>query len=580
MHIILKKHMADLANDFELKDYEESKLFEMFCNFCIVSKKYFGRFNPKEVTTGGDDASIDGIAVIIDGELITKIDDALEIFDTYKSNFNVDIIFTQVKSGELFRKDEISNFKLGVEDFLSLSPELPNGEMNVECLGVFLVILDNLKKVRNRRPNGYFYYCTSGTYKAEKEIYAALQILERDVKRTDIFNSVHVEALGRSEILNLWSDISEKNEAKVKLIDYFGMPQMPGIPQSYVGIVNAREFVNKILCDEDGYMKGGVFDENIRAFLGLENNVNSEISETINNEDKRKLFSVLNNGITIVSPEMTLTPNSKEIDITNYQIINGCQTSNTLYLLKDNLDDSVNVVVKFIESPDNLISTDIISATNSQSSISSESLHGLKQKAKLVQSYFMAKNSDALTENKIYFERRENEFKNNGYQSTRVFDVREVSRCFAAMFLNQPHNAARYVKLIFTASGDFLFKNEDHESLYYCSVLTLYKYNTLINGRKINAHNYIKLRWHIIQLFKWLVHRKVENIDVSSNKADKYAEKIIKTLNSPAKSYVNVFEECHSIIDSIEMPSDDELKRSKYAGLLFEAAKKYLEDNK
>ncbi|MCS6177290.1 MULTISPECIES: AIPR family protein [Shewanella] len=580
MHIILKKHMTDLVNDFELKEYEESKLFEMFCNFCIVSKKYFGRFNPKEVTTGGDDASIDGIAVIIDGELITKIDDAIEIFDTYKSNFNVDIIFTQVKSGELFRKDEISNFKLGVEDFLSLSPKLPNGEMNVECLGVFLVILDNLKKVRNRRPNGYFYYCTSGTYKAEKEINAALRILERDVKSSDIFNSVHVEALGRSEILNLWSDISEKNEAKVKLIDYFGMPQMPGIPQSYVGIVNAREFVNKILCDEDGYMKGGVFDENIRAFLGLENNVNSEISETINNEDKRKLFSVLNNGITIVSPEMTLTPNSKEIDITNYQIINGCQTSNTLYLLKDNLDDSVNVVVKFIESPDNLISTDIISATNSQSSISSESLHGLKQKAKLVQSYFMAKNSDALPENKIYFERRENEFKNNGYQSTRIFDVREVSRCFAAMFLNQPHNAARYVKLIFTASGDYLFKNEDHESLYYCSVLTLYKYNTLINGRKINAHNYIKLRWHIIQLFKWLVHRKVENIDVSSNKADKYAEKIIKTLNSPTKSYVNVFEECHSIIDSIEMPSDDELKRSKYAGLLFEAAKKYLEDNK
>lgn len=580
MHIILKKHMTDLVNDFELKEYEESKLFEMFCNFCIVSKKYFGRFNPKEVTTGGDDASIDGIAVIIDGELITKIDDAIEIFDTYKSNFNVDIIFTQVKSGELFRKDEISNFKLGVEDFLSLSPKLPNGEMNIECLGVFLVILDNLKKVRNRRPNGYFYYCTSGTYKAEKEINAALCILERDVKSSDIFNSVHVEALGRSEILNLWSDISEKNEAKVKLIDYFGMPQMPGIPQSYVGIVNAREFVNKILCDEDGYMKGGVFDENIRAFLGLENNVNSEISETINNEDKRKLFSVLNNGITIVSPEMTLTPNSKEIDITNYQIINGCQTSNTLYLLKDNLDDSVNVVVKFIESPDNLISTDIISATNSQSSISSESLHGLKQKAKLVQSYFMAKNSDALPENKIYFERRENEFKNNGYQSTRIFDVREVSRCFAAMFLNQPHNAARYVKLIFTASGDYLFKNEDHESLYYCSVLTLYKYNTLINGRKINAHNYIKLRWHIIQLFKWLVHRKVENIDVSSNKADKYAEKIIKTLNSPTKSYVNVFEECQSIIDSIEIPSDDELKRSKYAGLLFEAAKKYLEDNK
>ena len=48
------------------------------------------------------------------------------------------------------------------------------------------------------------------------------------------------------------------------------------------------------------------------------------------------------------------------MDLVNYQIINGCQTSNTLAQNVDFLDDTVNVVVRFIESPNNDISTDII----------------------------------------------------------------------------------------------------------------------------------------------------------------------------------------------------------------------------
>lgn len=69
MHVILKKHLEEIKKEFEL-DESESKLFEIFCNYCIVSKSYLGRFNPFNITTKEDDASIDGIAIIIDGDLI------------------------------------------------------------------------------------------------------------------------------------------------------------------------------------------------------------------------------------------------------------------------------------------------------------------------------------------------------------------------------------------------------------------------------------------------------------------------------------------------------------------------------
>ena len=576
MHIILKSHVDEVVADFELADSPLSKKFEYFCNYCVVSKHFFGRFNPNVVTTDDDDASIDGVAVIVDGDLITTQDDAIAIFNTHKTNLQVDIVFTQVKSGEQFKKDDVANFKLGLEDFLSLDPKLPNGKLNIEAIEIIRVVLANLKKVRNRRPSCHVYYCTSGVYVPERELAATFEILHRYLEETEFFASSNVYPLGRGEIIRLYADLAEKNEAKLPLIDYFGMPKMPGIPQSYVAIVRARELVTALLEDADGNLRESVFEENVRSFLGNNNDVNAAIQQTLLNNDKKSLFSVLNNGITVVAPELTLTPNTKEIHLTNYQIINGCQTSSTLQANKLLLNDSVNVVVKFIESPENEASGDIIAATNSQSDIPKEAFFGLRGKAKLVQKYFIAQNAIGSPENYVHFERRQSEYKHSGYQSTRIFDVREVARCYAAMFLDLPHNAARYVATIFSANGDSLFKEEDHESYYYASCLTLYKYQTLINGRKIGAPNYTKARWHIVQLFKWMCHENTDTPPPNSKKAEAYARKLISALNDEEKGYIKTFERCQRIVDAVGFPTDDELKRARFGQDLLAEAKRQL----
>jgi hypothetical protein len=576
MHIILKNHVEELARDFEYENLSSSVQFERFCNYCVVSRHFFGRFHPAVVTTEEDDASIDGLAIIIDGDLITTTEDAAEVFKTHKTSLQVDVIFTQAKSGEQFKKDQISNFKMGLEDFLSLDPKLPNGNLNTETIGILKIVLANLKKVRNRRPNCHAFYCTSGVYVAEREIKASLAIIERYLKNTEYFSSVSVTPLGRSELINLYAQLSEKNEAKLQLIDYFGMQSMPGIPQSYVAVVNARNFVEALLEDPEGNLRESVFEENVRSFLGNKNDVNAAIQETLRHPERKSLFSVLNNGITIVAPELTLTPNTKEIHLSNYQIINGCQTSSTLHENKSLLNDSVNVVAKFIESPENDASSDIIAATNSQSDIPKEAFFGLRSKAKLVQKFFKAQNAVIAQENQVHFERRQGEFKHAGYQSTRIFDVREVARCYAAMFLDVPHNAARYVATIFSTSGDLLFKEDDHESYYYAACLALYKYQTLINGRKINAHNYIKVRWHIIQLFKWYCAGTIDTPLPNSKKAENYAARLIDALNSESRIYIKTFEKCQKLIDSVGFPTDDELKRAKFSAELMAAAKKAL----
>lgn len=574
MHAILKQYVLDLSNQYAICDEIESKQFEYFCNYVIASKKYLGRFNPVDITTQEDDASLDGIIFLIDGELITTVDDAEAIFRTHKTSLPVELVLTQVKSGEAFSKSEISNFKLGLDDFLSLDPKLPNGIYNTQAIEILKIIFSNVKKIRNKKPSLSVYYCTSGVYQAEREIKAAFEIIRESCIKTDFFDSVDVYPLGRKELMDLWISINDKNEAELQLIDYIGIEKMPGIPQSYIAIVKAKHFLEKIAMDDDLKIKESVFEENIRAYLGGTNKVNGSISETIKDIDgMAKQFPVLNNGVTIICPELSIQPNTKVINLTNYQIINGCQTTNTLYENYDILSDDVELIVKFIESQDSDVASRIIQATNSQSAIEGEAFFALKEKARLTQKYFELERRNAEKES-LYFERRENEYKNHDIQSTRIYDIKELARCFISVFKGNPHNAARYVKKVLSENDDLIFNSDDNECAYYCSAYICYKYNTMINGKKSNAQKYNKYRWHIAMLYPWVVHKSVEKIEPNSKKMTSYCTKIIKSFLDD--SYIRNFETCHAIIEATEAVTDDQLKRARYTAVLREKAKELI----
>lgn len=598
MHAILQQYVQDLSTQFEI-EAEESKLFEYFCNYVIASKKYLGRFNPIDITTREDDASLDGVIFIVDGELIYNVDDAEAAFNTHKTSLPVEIILTQAKSGESFLKSDISNFKVGIEDFLSLEPKLPNGIYNTQAIEILKLIFKNVKKIHNKKPSLTINFCSSGTYNADTEVEATLDIIKRFCIGTDYFSKVEVKPLGRKELMDLWISITEKNEAELQLIDYIGIESMPGIPQSYIATVKAKHFIEKIAMDEDGKIKESVFEENIRAFLGDENKVNKKISETItDNKIKSKQFPVLNNGVTIISPELSIQPNTKMINLTNYQIINGCQTTNTLHHHYNEINDDVRLIVKFIESQDTDVASRIIEATNSQSAIEGEAFLALKEKARMVQKFFDLKRKDDKLES-LYFERRENEYRGHEIQSTRIYDIKELARCFISVFKANPHNAARYVKKILNqkASGqkapdqqaadqqesgkneDVIFSPSDNECAYFASVYICYKYNTMINGRRENAQRYNKYRWHIAMLYPWVVHGKVEKIELNSKKINNYCDKIIKSFENDA--YILNFSKCHEIIDTVVNESngdvtDDQLKRSRFTSTLIERARNLL----
>lgn len=117
--------------------------------------------------------------------------------------------------------------------------------------------------------------------------------------------------------------------------------------------------------------------ENVRYFLGIENEVNREIRESLLAGDVRE-FWYLNSGITIVCDQILSVANgSHPLKMVNPQIVNGCQTVSVLYAvdagtLADLSPGSVRV--RIIETTDPELIKKIARASNLQSRIGSRDL--------------------------------------------------------------------------------------------------------------------------------------------------------------------------------------------------------------
>lgn len=126
----------------------------------------------------------------------------------------------------------------------------------------------------------------------------------------------------------------------------------------------------------------GSFDErliwqNVRYFLGVENEVNREIKSTLLSENIED-FWFLNSGITIVCDQILSNPNGyHSIHMVNPQIVNGCQTASVIQAVSvETMRDlrGGQISVRIIETSDPSFVERIARASNTQSRILSRDL--------------------------------------------------------------------------------------------------------------------------------------------------------------------------------------------------------------
>jgi hypothetical protein len=565
MHRILKTHLNKFCYNFGFESDTESVAFEKFSNYATVSARVPGQYDVCDITTSEFEDGIDGIAIIINEEIITSDDDAKSIFEKSKRNHDVLIIFIQSKTSDNFDLGDFLKFKEAVLRFSNQDNYTSPDSVLSTAWSIFDTILNNAHRIRNGKPSISARFITTGSYKAPKELESAKNKFSEQLKDTGLFNDVDVKFLGRDELTALWVGTYTGVSAKLEAFSIAALPRISGIEEAYLAVVKAKDLVEKLLITDDGTLRSQVFEENVRSFLGLENTVNNSISQTINSHSASR-FPVLNNGITIASPDVRVQ--GQTLHLENFQIVNGCQTSNVLFENFENLNDDIMVNLKIVETSNEDVFSELVRATNSQSQIIETQFLSLRPIVKKVEQYF---NSYEDCEGRLYFERRDRQYIGKDIPNIRIFSLHHATRCVASMFCNRPHLAFRYTKDMYEELTDSIFAEDCKEIVFYASCLTLYRFYLLHSNRTI-PQSLRKFKWHILPIVRAILCGKT-NTNLNSKKIEKESEQIINVMNKHSNQAVDVFTQATAVITSLGEISDDRLKRQTILAEMLEKVK-------
>lgn len=393
-------------------------------------------------------------------------------------------------------------------------------------------IYENSMKMKERNPELILYYVSTGTWdEKNKTLRSLIQNIKKKLEKTNLFSKIEFNPCGAKEIQDFYRNTKNDLSATFIFEKKVTMYSNDDGDIGYYGVIPFKEFL-KIISEENGKLKP-VFEDNIRDFLGINNDVNLAIEDTIKSNNLNA-FCMLNNGITIVADSAPST--GDKITINNYQIVNGCQTSHVLYMNREIIGiENLMIPIRIITTTDEDVKNSITKATNSQTAIKKEQLEALSTFQKQLEEYYKAFPNE---DERLYYERRTGQFRNKDVPNAKIVSIPMQIKTVSAMFLDNPHGVSGQYGTIAREVGKRIFKETDKRIMYYVSALSLYRFENFVKMKLIHKE-YRRTRYHVMMLFKYYIAGKQPKYN-NSNKMEAYCEKIRAVLNNHERC-VNIY---------------------------------------
>lgn len=537
--IVIEGYLKSFVEDFGFQDLDESEQFERFCSFSILNKEFNYSLSDDDLNdiSIGKNKGIDSIVFNVNGELVKNKAQLEEIKKTSKQKLDIKLYFLQTKISESFDDAQIGNFFDTITDFLTKTPNYPMTPEAKQYHEIFLSIQNDLGVVKEYNLHGYF--CCIGTWNDQTTCAKTLINKKTGLENLKLFNNVDVKPIDKSTLIDLYKKTSNPINATFDFVNRVQIRNIDNVEEAFIGYIPFTEF-KKLIVDADSGNLKNLFYDNIRDFLGLDNDVNEKIFQTLN-EKEFSQFSLFNNGVTIIAEENT--GRQDKFIIKNYQIVNGCQTSNVLYeCLGINGIDNALIPVKLVITKDEVLRDKIILSTNSQSKIDKEGLLALTTFQKQLEEFYNSANDN------LYYERRNKQYANRDLKQINIVNIREQIKSFVAMFLDEPHEVSGYFSKIYKERVGDIFIAEHMFEPYYIAGLIQYRFKQLLNTKEIER-KYNKARYHVFMLFRMLEETEPFHKDFLTRKKKKiYFENLLTILRDKEK-YLSSFKRIFKIID-------------------------------
>lgn len=418
-----------ILNEIELIDSEIFELFSLAQITKIYDLSYENIMN--SIVDGGNDGGIDSIIVLVDDEVVESLD-ALSDF-TFSNKTSSRFIISQCKKENSFKEAPL-------DKLITTLPELFDLEKNEAALLnrfnadlVALALLVNQVWQKTAISGGeilieFNYVCNATEIEVNNTFKSKVDQLKVLTKKIFSHDNIVYSNYSCSELLKLY----QTHKTNRLTLEFKEQPLSTSYKDygiGYIGMVKLAEY-KTFLTSETAVIRDYLFESNIRHFQG-EVDVNKKIKTTIEIIDEKD-FWWLNNGITIIAE----SPNQvgKKLAIENVQIVNGLQTSYSIFNYHDgDINDERSVLIKVIINSNKETIDNIIASTNSQNPVSATLLRATESTQRNLELFFYNKG--------YFYDRRKNYYKNQGKPSSKIFSIQYTAQAIRAIVFNDPHSA-------------------------------------------------------------------------------------------------------------------------------------------
>lgn len=400
-----------LASEQILKSYDLSR--EELENGCV---------------DGRNDGGIDAFYIFVNGILLENAKD----FFWPKNKCDIQVIIITCKHQNTFTQPVVNSQYATVCEIFDLTKDEESlvASYNSELLAKRKLFKEAYyRTASNLSSLNFNFYCVSrgDTEIIDENIKSRADLIGKKITEFYSKCNYEYEFIGTSELLALYrcKPIYELNLNHKRIISYND--------ECHVVLVTLKDYYN-FITDESGKLRKYLFDSNVRDFMGA-NSVNEDILSTLQG-DKIIDFWWLNNGITILASSAINL--GQFLQIRNVQIVNGLQTSQTIYnYVKSgaNIDDDERcIMIKIVSQNDASIRDLIICSTNNQTAIQPKSLFATDKKQRDIE--------EIMKKYGWYYERRTNCYANQDINQEQIVDIMYVAAGYTALILKNFRRAA------------------------------------------------------------------------------------------------------------------------------------------
>jgi hypothetical protein len=228
MNPVVKAQLSEFSESNPIDGFEEQDYFEVYSIFSVLNGDLNNNIVPFEAHLKGNEFGIDGVAILVQGNLCADSDDAAAVID---KNSNVNFCFFQSKRSEKFEYGEISKFIDAVCGFFDGSMDRESQQLDDLIATKKQIYEAPLRK----NPSIHCFYVSTGTYETADRIEKLLELGRARLKEMNLFEEIEIELVGATRLQNAYRLATNSNSATIEFPKCQTLPAHSAVEEAYIG---------------------------------------------------------------------------------------------------------------------------------------------------------------------------------------------------------------------------------------------------------------------------------------------------------------------------------------------------------